>query len=531
MTDTASRPDPARLAIEERYVTDLYRILIDSLVDFSVFLVDPDGTVLTWNVGSQRMFGYTSEEIIGRDVAILFVPEDRAAGAPKNERAAAIADGRAEDERWHVRDDGSRLYVSGIVLPLRDGEEIVALAKVGRDRTRERRLQDELEQANASKDEFLAIVSHELRTPLTATLGWAQLARFTDLDPDMMSAALEAIERSAKLQSELVDDLLDVARMNSGKLWIDRKPIDLVPTINAAIDIVRPLAAQKSITITSDLPAGPVYILGDDNRLQQTFWNLLSNAVKFTPAEGQVHLHFAFENAAAVITVTDTGTGIAAEFLPFVFDRFRQGGTSESRHFRGLGLGLSIVRHIVETLGGSVQARSPGEGHGAEFRVELPLLAAEALAALREGDTGRVHPKAPSGSPRYPRLNGVRVLLVEHDSETRLVLTGLFAQLGIRYRSGETAADAIEFFTSDQPDVVIMEISPPDMAAVDVAATLRKIEKHRGWSATPLIALSAAAPPEERTELLESGFQLHVPKPIDTGELAAAIATVLERTA
>jgi signal transduction histidine kinase len=387
---------------------------------------------------------------------------------------------------------------------------------------RERASRLAAEAANCAKDEFLATVSHELRTPLTSILTWAHMLRAGALDGATTSRALESIKRSAQAQAQLIEDLLDVSRIISGKLRLDVRQIELLPVIEAAIDTVHPAADAKQIRLQSTLDpnAGPVS--GDPQRLQQAVWNLLSNAIKFTPRGGFIRVNLQRVNSHVEITVADTGKGIRADFLPRIFERFSQADSGSTRRAGGLGLGLAIVRHLVELHGGTVDVASPGEGQGATFTVRLPVLAVAAMHASSD-----IYPNARSapvlGSP--PPIAGLRVLLVDDEPETLATLTAFLEERGAQIKAASSVGDAFEAFQAWRPDVLVSDIGMPEEDGYALIHKIRGREREHGGH-VPAIALTAYARVEDRLKILSSGFQMHVPKPVDPVELVTVIASV-----
>jgi signal transduction histidine kinase/ActR/RegA family two-component response regulator len=386
----------------------------------------------------------------------------------------------------------------------------------------------EAEKLNRLKDEFISTVSHELRTPLNAILGWAHILRTTKVDEARIQRALETIERNARSQSQLIDDLLDISRIITGKIRLNVRAVELWQVIEAAIETVQPAADAKNIRLQSiiDPAAGPV--LGDSERLQQIVWNLLSNAVKFTPKQGRVQVCLQRINSHVEIIVADNGQGISAEFLPFVFDRFRQEDNSITRSFGGLGLGLAIVRQLVELHGGTVCADSPGEGQGATFTVKLPLLAVSSTSIERE----RVHPVVGGNVPFDDslRLDGLRILIVDDDAEMRDLLIYTLEVCGAQVTSAATAAEAISILTkSSIPlDILISDIGMPEEDGYALLRRVRALEPAQGGT-IPAIALTAFARTQDRTAALLAGFQSHVAKPVEPAELIAVIANLTGR--
>jgi signal transduction histidine kinase len=380
------------------------------------------------------------------------------------------------------------------------------------------------EEANRTKDEFLATLSHELRTPLNAILGWVQVLRSGKLDETAAVRALETIERNARSQAQLIADLLDVSRIITGKLRLDFKPVDLRRIIEAALDSVRPAADAKGILL--DVSAVPLAspVLGDADRLQQVVWNLLSNAMKFTPRGGRVEVRLREAGSNALIRVTDTGIGIRPDFLPYVFDRFRQAEGSITRSHGGLGLGLSIVRHLIELHGGTVDVESAGEGQGATFIVRLPLRAELAEDPLDQTAVGRV------GLFNSPPdlLAGLRVVVVEDEADTRELLMVALQQCGAEVAAFGTVPEALAWFDQSVPDVLVSDIGVPVEDGYALIRKIRAREPARGGN-VPAAALTAYARAEDRLRALEAGYQTHLAKPVDPPELIATVARLAGR--
>jgi hypothetical protein len=386
----------------------------------------------------------------------------------------------------------------------------------------------EAEQANRLKDEFLATVSHELRTPLSAILLWSRLISSGRVDSVNMRSALQSIERSAESQSRLIEDLLDVSRMVSGKLQLNVEEINLAPVAEDALAVVSPMAQAKSIRLEATIDADAGIVRADAARVQQVIWNLLGNAVKFTPARGSVSLDLRRADGHVVIRVSDTGQGIAAEFLPHVFERFRQADAAPTRRHGGLGLGLAITQQLVELHGGSVSVESAGLGKGTTFSVRLPW--ARPLDATLRQLAG-----APSATPGpAPRLAGVRVLLVEDEAATRLGLTRVLEFTGAEVTAAGSATEALDALSGAaasgrRPHVLVSDIAMPDHDGHWLMMAVRRLEQgSKEMAAMPAIAISAYADATERVRSLESGFQLHVSKPIDPDVLVEAVARLAE---
>jgi len=374
------------------------------------------------------------------------------------------------------------------------------------------------EAASRVKDEFLATVSHELRTPLNAILGWATLLRQRELAPDV-GKGVEVIQRNAQAQAKLIDDILDVSRIITGKLRLELEPTDLLGIVRDAIEVVRPSASAKHIEIEVSAPAEPCVLVADPARMQQVVWNLLSNAVKFTEARGAIRIAIVPEQARLRVTVSDTGQGIAPEFLPFVFDRFKQADGSTTRRIGGLGLGLAIVRHIVELHGGEVHAHSAGLGRGASFTLSLPQHAVVPAAVTPSlGGTAAQHPPA-------PRLHGVRVLVVDDEPDARDLLELLLQAAGSRVQKTASAAEALACLPTFRPDVIVSDIGMPFEDGHSLLRRVRELPAAQGGG-VPAIALTAYARSEDKSKALAAGFTMHMGKPVDPEELLAAVANL-----
>ena len=388
---------------------------------------------------------------------------------------------------------------------------------------REQRARADAEAANRIKDEFLATLSHELRTPLTSLVGWACLLRETTPEDKIVNQGLAAIERNAKIQTQLVDDLLDVSRIISGKLSLNVRPIDLSSVTEAAIYVVRPAADAKSIKLTYSHPPTMGAMSGDSARLQQVVWNLLSNAVKFTPEGGRIDVRLECTASHAKLTVADTGKGISKEFLPQVFDRFRQADSSTTRSIGGLGLGLAIVRHLVELHGGTVQAESPGNVLGATFAAAFPLIPTRVESPPLRPSDGR-----PSNGSAA--LDGLRVLVVDDEPDARLVISNLIARTGAEVKTCGSAREALELLEHWRPDVLMSDIAMPGEDGYSLINKVRALPAERGGH-IPAAAFTAYAREEDRQRALAAGYQMHVAKPITSGQLVAMLTYLAGRAA
>jgi PAS domain S-box-containing protein len=435
------------------------------------------------------------------------------------ERAARIVEGLAAQAA--IAMDNARLYQNA-QQALAEREDLLR---------REQAARKQAEVASRAKDEFLATLSHELRTPLNAIFGWTRLLAGQKLDDDACNRAIETIDRNAKLQARLIDDMLDVSRIISGKLRLETQPVDLPGVINAAVDTVRSAADAKSIRIEVVLGYDAGLVLGDPVRLQQVVWNLVSNAIKFTPKGGRVQVQLRRIDSHFEITVSDTGLGVDEKFLPYVFDRFRQADSTASREYGGLGLGLAIVRHLVELHGGTVEADNRAEGRGAVFTIRLPVMVVRKPKGVLTGESEGTHPSV-SGSLPFdcpPALDGLKVLVVDDEADARELLSIILEQCGAEVKTYGSAAEALEALKQFEPDVLISDIGMPQEDGYVLIEKVRSLEPERGGR-IPAVALTAYARAEDRLRALSAGYNMHVPKPVEPAELAVVIASLTGRS-
>jgi signal transduction histidine kinase/ActR/RegA family two-component response regulator len=432
------------------------------------------------------------------------------------------------------RKDGTFLPVSLTVSPIRrqDGT-VVGASKIARDISERERAERERERlltiardASRLKDEFLATLSHELRTPLNAIVGYVRMMQLEMLTGEKRTRAMDTVARNVTALTQIVEDVVDVSRIISGKIRLDVQAVDLPPVIQNAVDTVRPAADVKGVRLVTIVDPRAAPVSGDPERLQQILWNVLSNAVKFTERGGQVQVRLERVNSHLEITVSDTGVGIPAGFLPHVFDRFRQADAGMDRSHSGLGIGLAIARHLVELQGGRIFAESDGPGRGATFRIELPVRSASVEMPLDE----REHPQAPhvQGLTAVPQLQGVRILAVDDDRDALALVREILEATGATVataESGQQALDALERMT---PDLLLADLGMPHMTGFELIERVRRSERP-GIRTIPAAALTAYARSEDRTKALRSGFQLHLAKPVDPGELMAAMTALAKR--
>jgi PAS domain S-box-containing protein len=532
-----------RRAMEEtlRKSEERFRLLVEAVADYAIYMLDPEGIVTTWNLGAERMKGYEAAEILGTHFSRFFPEADRRNKKPERELEIARDVGRYEDEGWRVRKNGELFWANVVVTALRDTHgELVGYAKVTRDLTLRKQAEEternllraqaareaaenlaaKADEANRIKDEFLATVSHELRTPLNAILGWARLLRQRPLEPTV-AKGLDVIDRNAEAQVKLIEDILDVSRIVTGKLRIDARPTDLVAITREAIEVIKPSAAAKEITIELVIPSEGAVVVGDGERLRQVAWNILSNAVKFTDKRGTIRIAIVKDASKVTVTVADTGRGIPGDFLPYVFDRFKQADASTTRRYGGLGLGLALVRHIVELHGGSVRAASDGPGRGATFEFAIPVKAMipPGAAAPDAKDRAALSAKPP------PLLDGLRVLLVDDDPDALELLTTVLGSAGAAVRTATSAECALDSIRQFRPHVLVSDIGMPDEDGYSLIRRLRVLSPEEGGN-IPSIALTAYTRGDDRTRALAAGFTTHIGKPVGPTELVQAVANL-----
>jgi PAS domain S-box-containing protein len=532
-TSTEERIGTANQWNSEDVTTYLLRALIESAED-AIITKTLEGIVTSWNKSAERIFGYTADEMIGKPISLL-IPPDHADEEPGILARLRVGERIEHYETIRVTKGGALINISLTVSPIKNANgTVIGASKIARDITEQKltegRLKEALsearaakkqaEKANRLKDEFLATVSHELRTPLTSMLGWVRMLRDGRLTPEDSVRALETIERNVKSQAQLVEDLLDISRIVSGKMQLNVGPTQPSSVVNSAIEAIKPAAGAKNIRLQLiiDPSTGPV--LGDAERLQQVVWNLLSNAVKFTQNGGRIQVSVERVGSNVEITVSDNGKGIDPEFLPNAFSRFTQADGSTTRVVGGLGLGLAIVKSIVELHGGTVEAWSEGEGKGASFKVLLPVtVERQRFTTLPEQALEEVRLISP------PELAGLRILVVDDEVDTCEMVSTAFEQCDASVRIARSGAEALELMDRWLPDVMIADIGMPLMDGYELIRQVRVRDLETG-SRIPAIALSAMARIEDRVKALSAGFQMHVAKPVELNELRTVVASL-----
>jgi PAS domain S-box-containing protein len=518
-----------------------FQAIVESSDD-AIVSKDLNGIVRSWNPGAERIFGYAAAEMVGRPIETIF-PPDRKDEEPRILERLRRGERVDHFETVRVRKDGAQIDVSVTISPVRSPTgEIMGASKVARDVTAYKRLlrqreelleaeraaRTEAERVSRVKDEFLATLSHELRTPLNAILGWTQILRSREHADAEVAEGLEVVERNTRVQAQLIDDLLDMSRITAGKLRLDVQQVDLGDVVKAAVASVRHAADAKGVRLQAVLDplAGPVR--GDPGRLQQCVWNLLTNAVKFTPKGGKVQVGLERVNSHLEVCVADDGEGVDPALLPHLFERFRQADASTTRRHGGLGLGLSIVKHLVELHGGRVRAKSAGPGRGSTFCIELPLV----IVHPPPGDAGRVHPRGQASTAAawadHPSLAGITVLAVDDEPDALNLVRRVLESCGARVVTAGSARDALALVAAERPDMIVSDVGMPDEDGYDLIRRVRALPADRGGR-TPAAALTAFARAEDRTRALRAGYQTHVAKPVEPAELTAVVASLAVR--
>ena len=543
--------------VTERHLAETTSHRLSAIVatsDDAIVGKDLNSLVTSWNSGAERIFGFTAEEMIGTSIMRL-IPQDRR--EEEREILYRIRRGERIDhfETIRLAKDGQQLNVSVTISPIKDSNgRVVGASKVARDITErkkseqalkeamqqadsanqerlqlldsERDARSQAERANRVKDEFLATLSHELRTPLNAVLGWTNLLQRDNIQSEDLKQGLVTIERNARIQAQIIEDLLDMSRIISGKVRLEVQETDLSSVLNESIETLRVTAEAKSVRLQAVMGpfAGP--ISGDPNRLRQVFWNILHNAIKFTPSGGEVQVRLARVGSEVEVSVSDSGEGIAPDFLPYIFDRFQQGDASTTRRHGGLGLGLAIVKQLVELHGGKVGVKSNGLGQGAVFTVRLPL-----IAIYSEPDQERRLPRPEQSESKplpEPVLSNVHVLVVDDEVDARNLVKRLLEMAGATVSMAASASEAFDHISKGRPDVLVCDIGMPGEDGYSLIRRLRILE-HEHENALPAVALTAYARSEDRTKAIRSGFQNHLAKPVEPAELLAVVSSLAAR--
>jgi PAS domain S-box-containing protein len=489
-----------------------FRLLIEGVQDYAIYMVDPEGMVTSWNAGARRIKGYEAAEVMGKHFSRFYGPDDIAAGKPWAELAMAREHGHAEDEGWRVRKDGSRFWARVVVSALRDADgRLYGFAKVTQDMTQQRHTAA-LEQATKQVQDFIAVLAHELRNPLAPIRNAAQLLQGATPGGEDFEVARRAIDRQSVQLSRIVDDLLDIGRITRGAFSIHPRDIDLRDIVARAVETARPGIESARHELSVDLPADPIPLQGDDLRLVQALTNVLNNAARYTETGGKIALSLRREDGFAVLSVRDTGQGIAPEFMGSIFGMFVQGRGALARPQTGLGVGLALARTVVELHHGSIEAKSEGLGKGSEFIIRLPVEAAAKPDVERR--------KAPRHGGRAQAAR--RVLVVDDNVDAAVMLAALVRHLGhdvITVHDGEQALRVVESY---RPDVVLLDIGMPGLNGFEVAKRLRE----QGINPPPrIVAVTGWGKAEDQARSREAGFDMHLMKPVEESQIRQALAT------
>jgi len=501
-----------------------HRLLVGSVQDYAIFTMDPEGRVTSWNPGAEHLLGFREEEVLGRAMAVFFTPDDRQAGAPEAEMKKAAETGRASDDRWHVRQDGTSFFANGVTSALRDGQgALLGFSKIMRDRTDHKRMEEELHQraealarADRDKDEFLAVLAHELRNPLAPISYALHLLDEQGLSESARQHTRRIVERQVGRLARLIDDLLDVSRIRTGKVELRRDPIELGALVAHTVEIARPVFEERGHELSVSLPEEPVWLEADPVRLEQVLSNLLNNAIKFTEDGGTISIAAERQAHEIILRVKDTGVGITPDLLPRIFDLFTQGDRSLDRSRDGLGIGLTLSRRLVELHGGTIEAHSEGLGKGSEFVVRLPAL----LQVSPPGDA----PAAAGAAP--PELRPLRVLVVDDSEDTAEMMTALLEMDGHEIQVAHSGPAALETAAAFRPDVVLLDIGLPGLDGYQVAQRLREDPTLKDVT---LIAASGYGQEADLHRSREVGFDRHLVKPVDPRELREILGALAGR--
>jgi PAS domain S-box-containing protein len=528
--------DEVETVLRER--DEQLRAVFKGVRDYAIFTVDVEGRISSWHEGAELMKLYTAEQAIGMPFANLFTEEERAVGQPEREMDIAARTGEYKGEGKRVRANGELFEAAVVLTALRGPKgELLGYLKLTQDitdRRRQERERDEMlrqaeaaraeaERTSHSMGEFLATISHELRTPLGAILGWAHMLERGPTDPASLRQGLAAITRNARIQVQLIEDLLDLNRIETGQLRLDMQPVEPAGVIAKAVDAVLPAATARNIDLRTVLDPRAGIVSADPDRLQQIVWNMLTNAVKFTPAGGKVTIAVAGLNGEVEISVADTGQGISEPFLQRVFDRFQQQDASTTRRHGGLGIGLAIARQLVQLHGGTIRAESPGPGRGSTFRVTLPRLDPAPGSATADFLDPGFEPR--HSAAEETRLGGVTVLVVDDEPDAREVAAYALRRAGAQVLTASSAAQAFELFRAHRPNAILSDIGMPVNDGYDLLRWIRELDDEEGGQ-TPAAAFTAFARAEDRRRAFAVGYQLHLVKPAEPTALVDAVAAL-----
>ncbi len=483
--------------------SDGFRLVVEAVRDYAIFLLDPDGRVVSWNAGAERIKGYTAREVIGQSFSVFYPPDVVASGHPQRELETARRDGRFEEEGWRVRKDGSLFWANVVITALSDSSgRHQGFLKITRDLTGQRRV-EALELAERRMNEFLAMLGHELRNPLAPIRNALAVMHMKPVADPNLQWARDVIDRQLRQLTRMVDDLIDVSRITSGNIALNKEPLELAVVVARGVEASRPLIDAKRQHLEIDYSRSAVLVEGDLARLAQVVTNLLNNAARFTPEDGTIRLSVSAAGDQAVLSVRDNGAGIDPALRPHIFDLFRQGDSSLDRAAGGLGIGLTIVQRLAQMHGGTVDVLSEGPGRGSEFVVRLPRL--DALPPRMFTPSGRITPIAPAATPR-------RVLVVDDSPDSAESMAAVLRLAGHEVRVALSGPSAIALAGQFRPEVALLDIGIPGMTGYEVAVALRELP---GLEALVLIAMTGYGQAQDRLRSREAGFHHHLVKPVD----------------
>ena len=492
-----------------RQSEERFRLLVEGVVDYAVFMLDPEGVVSSWNSGAQRIKGYTPDEIVGKHFSRFYTEEDREAGKPWEVLAVARREGHVQDEGWRVKKDGTRFWARVVLTALHDPEgQLRGFAKVTQDLTQRRQVEDLTKAAN-NLAEFIAVLAHELRNPLAPIRAAVEVMARTPPGEAAHALLRGTIERQSAQLARIVDDMMDIGRITRGTLGVERVPVDMAEAVRRALESAAPAITERRHQLAVDVPAGALVVDGDLDRLTQVLTNVVNNAARYTPPGGTIGITGRAEDGCAVVRVTDTGQGIPADLIGRIFDMFVQGRTALERVGGGLGIGLALARRIAELHDGSLEARSEGEGKGAELTLRLPLSPG---ARIPEPDAGR--------DEASHALAARRVLVVDDNKDAAATLALLLRTLGHETRVAHDGREALRAAAQFKPEVVLLDIGLPDLDGYEVARRLRALDSAHKCR---IVAVTGWGQEHDRQRSSEAGFDLHLVKPVGTDELARAL--------
>lgn len=514
--DSASEKSKAGwMSGEERF-----RLIMENVRDFAIFILNPEGRVVDWNAGAERLLGYSQDEAMGLHFSVIFIGDDGEKIA-QHELTEAAETGRATDDLWHKRKDDTVFFANGITTALRDEQGgLRGFAKILRDMTDKKRMEEELRKRNEAlaeadrrKDEFLAILGHELRNPLAPVFNVLHILKQEDHDPTLLQQAITLLDRQVRQLAILVDDLLDVNRITRGKIQLKKAKVELQDILDGAILAARPLIDSRQHDLSVSLPPDPIWLKADAARLTQVFTNILGNAAKYGKEEGRITVTAQPDNRHIVVRIQDTGVGIPPEALPHIFDLFHQAHQTQDQTQGGLGIGLTVAKHLVEMHGGTITASSDGLDKGSEFAVRLPLL----LEFPQRSEGERVIHRKPS--------HALRILVVDDNDDAAESMAILLRMSGHEVWTAHCGPTGLQSAQDHKPEVILMDLGLPGLDGFQVA---RRLREHPDFTRTIIIAVSGFGQKEDRERAIEAGFDYHLAKPVDPQIVQDVMITLVE---